>query len=107
MCGPLREIGTMCAFLLRSGDGEEEASGGSCVVCRGCENLKGSGESEALGASGGEEAAPYSERGCAKGHGVGCAVQVDQSDAAVDHGAQSGKSYCGGDSRSAAMSCAF
>jgi hypothetical protein len=45
----------MLAFIW-SGDGEDE-TGGACVVCRGCENLKGSGESEALGASGGEEVA--------------------------------------------------
>jgi hypothetical protein len=52
-----RSAGTMRAFHLGSGDGEEEAAGGSCVVKRGCENLKGSGEGAALGASGGEEAA--------------------------------------------------
>ena len=77
MYSPLREIGTMCAFLLRSGDGEEEASGNSSVVGGGCEKLKGSRESEALGASGGEEAASDARRRSAEGYGARCEVQVD------------------------------
>src|ERR1700730_2480668 len=84
MCGPLREMGTMCAFLLRSGDGEEKASGGASVVERGCENLKGSGEGETLGASGGEEVASYSERGCAKSYEAGGEIHIHHSKAAVE-----------------------
>ena len=80
-CPALRDMGTMRAFLLRSGDGEEEASGNSSVVEGRCEELKGSGESEALGCSGGEEVASDA-RGCStEGNGAGCAVQVDQSEA--------------------------
>jgi hypothetical protein len=77
--GPDRTIRT---FPVRSDNGEDEA-GSASVVERRCEEPKDSGESETLGASGGEEAASYSERGCAKGDGARRAVPVDQSKAAV------------------------
>jgi hypothetical protein len=73
----------MRAFHLRSGDGEEEA-GGSCVVKRGCENLKGSGEGAALGASGGEEAASDSWGSGAKGDVTRGEVSIRQSKAEVN-----------------------
>jgi hypothetical protein len=86
----------MCAFLLRSHDGEEEASGGASVVERGCENLNSSGESETLGASGGEEAASDPERGRTEGDGTRCEISLDQSEAAVVHRAQSGNLIAAG-----------
>jgi hypothetical protein len=80
-CPVLREMGTMRAFPLRSGDGEEKTSSNSSVVGGGCEKLKGFRESEALGASGGEEAASDARRRSAEGNGARCEVQVDKSEA--------------------------
>jgi hypothetical protein len=74
-----------CApFLLRTDNGEEEASGNSSVVGGGCEDLKGSCESENLGASGGEEAASYSERGRTKSYEAGGEIHIHHSKAAVE-----------------------
>ena len=75
-------IGTMRAFIFRSDDGEEEA-GSACVVEGRCEELKGSRESEALGASGGEEAASDARRRCAEGDVARREVSIGQSKAAV------------------------
>jgi hypothetical protein len=66
-------VGTMRSFPLRTDNGEEEAGSASVVEGR-CEELKGSGESETLGASGGEEAASDARRGCAEGYGIGCEI---------------------------------
>jgi hypothetical protein len=73
----------MRTFPLRSDNGEDEATGSSGMVERRCEKLEGSCESEALGTSGGEEIASYSERGSSKGDGAGREVQIDQSEAVV------------------------
>jgi hypothetical protein len=51
------------------------------MVERGRENLKDSGEGEALGASGGEEAAADAWGGCAEGDGVGREISIGQSEA--------------------------
>ena len=72
----------MRAFLLRSDDGEEEAGSTSLVEGR-CENLKGSGESEAFGAAGGEETAADARRRCAEGHATRGEISIGQSEAAV------------------------
>jgi hypothetical protein len=79
----LRSAGTMRTFLVRSGDGEEEAAGHSSVVERGCEDLKGSGQSEAVGAPGGEEAASDERRCGPEGDGARGEVSVDQKKAAI------------------------
>jgi Amidohydrolase family len=77
-------IGTMRAFISGVGDGEEEASGNSSVVERGHEEFKDSGESEALGASGGEEAASDARRGGTESHETWRKFSLNQSETAVD-----------------------
>jgi hypothetical protein len=93
--------GTMRPFPIRSDNGEDEAAGSSGVVERRCENFEGSGESETLGTSGGEEAASDAWRCCAEGHEVGSAVSVDQSKKSVGPQLATGKSRNGLDSVSA------
>jgi hypothetical protein len=83
-------IGTMRAFLLRSHDGEEEAGSASVVEGR-CEKLKGSGESETLWASGGEEAASDPWRSCAKSYETGGEIHIHHSKAAVEAQLATGK----------------
>jgi hypothetical protein len=72
----------MQVFLLRSDDGEGEA-GSACVVEGRCENLKGSGESEAFGAAGGEEAASNAWRSRTESHESWGKFSVNQSETAV------------------------
>ena len=74
---------TMRAFLLRSGDGEEKASDNSSVVARGCEKFEGSGESETLRASGGEEAASDTWRSRTESHEAWRKFSLNQSETAV------------------------
>jgi len=71
-------------FISENGNGEEKASGSASVVEGRCEELKGSGESEAVRTSGGEEAASYSERGCAKSYEAGGEIHIHHSKAAVE-----------------------
>jgi hypothetical protein len=75
----------MRAFLLRSDAGEKEAGSASVVEGR-RENLKDSGESEAFGASGGEEAAADARCGGAEGDVTRRQVSIGQSEAAVGAG---------------------
>jgi hypothetical protein len=72
----------MRAFLLRSDDGEEEAGSASVVEER-CEELKGSGESEALGTSGGEETASDTWRSRTESHEAWRKFSLNQSETAV------------------------
>jgi hypothetical protein len=54
------------------------------LVSGGRKKLKGSGEGKAFGASGGEEIASYSERGCAKSYEAGGEIHIHHSKAAVE-----------------------
>jgi hypothetical protein len=67
---------------LRSDDGEDETGSADVVEGR-CEKLEGYGESEALGASGGEETASDARRRSAEGHDSWRKFSLNQSEAAV------------------------
>jgi hypothetical protein len=73
----------MRAYLFRSRDGEEETSRNSCVVERRCEILKGFSESEAFGASGGEEAASNAWRGRTESYETWRKFSLNQAETAV------------------------